>query len=35
VRLPPYREILLASGPVRTEGKALVIPPDTGVWLRR
>ncbi|MFI6322221.1 alpha-amylase family glycosyl hydrolase [Nonomuraea sp. NPDC050556] len=30
VRLPPYDEIVLASGPVESD----LLPPDTAVWLR-
>ena len=30
--LPPHTEVLLASGPLEDEGRAL--PSDTAVWLR-
>ena len=30
VRLPPHRELLLASGPLDGE----LLPPDTAAWLR-
>jgi alpha-glucosidase len=34
-RLPSSGHVLLASGPVHGDGRTLVVPSDTAVWLRR